>query len=66
MQTFKQLREATKTNPYAVGMTVAKKKAGYGPGPAKDLPKAVITKGHEIAKKIKANEEFDHLLDGEE
>jgi len=67
MPTFKQIREATKVNPYAVGMAVAKKKAGYGPGVAKDLPKAVITKGHEIAKKIKANESFDQLLqDGEE
>jgi hypothetical protein len=67
MPTFKQIREKTKYNPYAIGMSVAKKKAGYGEGPAKDLPKKVITKGHEIAKKIKANESFDHLLeDGEE
>jgi hypothetical protein len=67
MQTFKQIREAAKVNPYAVGMSVAKKKAGYGPGHVEDLPKKVITKGHEIAKKIKANESFDHLLDeGEE
>jgi hypothetical protein len=67
MLTFKQLREATKVNPYAVGMAVAKKKAGYGPGKASDLPKDVITKGHEIAKKIKANESFEHLLeDGDE
>jgi len=66
MPTFKQVREATKVNPYAVGMAVAKKKAGYGPGPVSDLPKKVITKGHEIAKKIKANESFDHLLEDEE
>lgn len=67
MLTFKQIREATKINPYAVGMAVAKKKAGYGAGPVEGLPKKVITKGHEIAKKIKANESFDHLLeDGEE
>lgn len=67
MPTFKQIREATRVNPYAVGMAVAKKKAGIGPGKATNLPKDVITKGHEIAKKIKANESFDHLLeDGEE
>ena len=67
MQKFKQIREAAKYNPYAIGMAAAKKKAGYGSGPAEDLPKAVIRKGHEIAKKIKANEEFDSdLLDLEE
>lgn len=66
MQKFKQIREAARVNPYAVGMSVAKKKFGYGAGPASDLPKKVITKGHEIAKKIKANESFDHLLDGDE
>lgn len=63
MAKFKQIREATKYNPYAIGMAVAKKKAGYGPGPAEDLPKSVIVKGHEIAKKIKANESFDDILD---
>ena len=67
MSAFKQIREAAKYNEYAIGMAAAKKAAGYGPGPATDLPKKVITKGHEIAKKIKANESFDHLLeDGEE
>lgn len=68
MPTFKQIREATQINPYAVGMAVAKKKYGYGKGAVADLPKKVISKGHEIAKKIKANESFDHLLedDGEE
>jgi hypothetical protein len=67
MSAFKQIREATKYNPYAIGMSVAKKKAGYGSEPTKGLPKKVIVKGHEIAKKIKANESFDHLLeDGEE
>lgn len=50
-------------SPYAIGMAVAKKKYGYGSEPVSDLPKKVITKGHEIAKKIKANENFDHLLD---
>jgi len=39
-------------NPYAVGMTVAKKKYGYGEKPAHDLPKKVIKKAHEIAKKV--------------
>ena len=63
MAKFRQIREATRYNPYAIGMAVAKKKAGYGPGPAEDLPKSVIVKGHEIAKKIKANENFDAILD---
>lgn len=67
MPAFKQIREATKYNPYAIGMSVAKKQAGYDAGPVKGLPKKIIVKGHEIAKKIKANESFDHLLeDGEE
>jgi hypothetical protein len=60
---FKDLREATKANPYAIGMAVAKKKAGITAAHAHDIPKAVIVKGHEIAKKIKANEEFDDVLD---
>ena len=62
MQKFKQIREAAKYNPYAIGMAAAKKKAGYGPGPAENLPKSVVTKGHEIAKKIKANESFENIL----
>jgi hypothetical protein len=44
--------EAKKDNPYAIGMAAAKKSAGYGTKPAHDLPKKVIKKGHEIAKKI--------------
>jgi len=40
-------------NKYAIGMAAAKKQAGYGSKPATDLPKSVIKKGHEIAKKIK-------------
>lgn len=60
---FKQIREAARNNEYAIGMAAAKKAAGYGPGPAKDLPKKIIIKGHEIAKKIRANESFDHLLE---
>ena len=59
MQKFKELREATQYNPYAIGMAAAKKKAGYGAGPAHNLPKKVIVKAHEIAKKIKTNEDFD-------
>lgn len=43
-------------NPYAVGMAAAKKKYGYGEEPAHDLPKKVITKGHEIAKKVDVEE----------
>ena len=39
-------------NPYAIGMAAAKKKYGYGDKPAHNLPKKVIAKGHEIAKKI--------------
>ena len=47
-------------NPYAVGMAAAKKEAGIKKKKATDLPKKVITKGHKIAKKIKAtNEEID-------
>jgi hypothetical protein len=48
-------------SPYAVGMAVAKKKYGYGTAPAKDLPKKVITKGHEIAKKVMAKEEIEQV-----
>jgi hypothetical protein len=62
MAKFKQIREATRYNPYAIGMAVAKKKAGITAEPA-DVSKSVITKAHEIAKKIKANENFDHILD---
>ena len=39
-------------NPYAIGMASAKKKYGYGEKPAHDLPKKVIRKAHEIARKI--------------
>ena len=43
-------------NPYAVGMAVAKKKYGYGNEPAHNLPKKVIKKAHDIAKKIDEDE----------
>jgi len=46
------INEAKAKNKYAIGMAVAKKQAGYGEKPAHDLPKKVIKKGHEIAKKI--------------
>ena len=45
--------------PMAVGMSAAKKQAGYGSKPAKNLPKSVVKKGHEIGKKIAANEGSD-------
>lgn len=47
----KKLNEKA-VNPYAVGMAVAKKKAGITSKPAHDLPKKVVKKAHEIAKKI--------------
>jgi hypothetical protein len=51
MSGSKDLDEKT-INPYAIGMAASKKKFGFGSKPAHDLPKKVITKGHEIAKKI--------------
>ena len=39
-------------NPNAVGMAKAKEMYGYGDKPAHDLPKKVIKKAHEIAKKV--------------
>ena len=45
--------------PYAVGIAAAKKAAGYGSKPAHNLPKKVIKKGHEIAKKIAAEESVE-------
>lgn len=46
-------------NPYAVGMAAAKKSAGIKKH--RDLPKSVIVKGHDIAKKIMKNEETEKL-----
>lgn len=49
-------------NPYAIGMAAAKKKYGYSEKPARDLPKKVIRKAHDIAKKIDeddVNEKWD-------
>ena len=63
MQKFKTIREAMTMSPYAIGMAQAKKMYGYGKGPATDLPKKVIKKAHEIAKRVKANESFEDLVD---
>jgi hypothetical protein len=43
--------------PYAVGMAAAKKQAGITR--THDLPKSVIKKGHEIAKKVMAREALE-------
>ena len=43
-------------NPFAIGMAAAKKQAGITKTPAHDLPKKVVTKGHEITKKIDVEE----------
>ena len=43
-------------NPYAIGMAAAKKAAGIKKKHATNLPKSVVVKGHEIAKKIKKQE----------
>ena len=51
-----------KDNEYAIGMAAAKKSAGITKKHAKDLPKSVITKGHEIAKKIKKGEKADESV----
>jgi hypothetical protein len=52
-----------KDNEYAIGMAAAKKSAGITKKHAKDLPKSVITKGHEIAKKIKKGEKTTEAVD---
>ena len=44
--------EARKRNPYAIGMAQAKKELGFTKRSAKDLPKKVITRAHEIARSI--------------
>jgi len=48
-------------NPYAIGMAAAKKAAGITKKHATDLPKGVVVKGHEIAKKIKKKEKMDEV-----
>jgi hypothetical protein len=53
IETTEDMIAETAKNKYAIGMAAAKKQAGYGAKPAHDLPKKVIKKGHEIAKKIK-------------
>lgn len=49
---FTESIEEVVKNPYAIGMAAAKKKYGYGEKTAHDLPKKVIRKAHDIAKKI--------------
>ena len=44
--------ESKENNPYAIGMAAAKKASGYGTKPAHDLPKIIIKKAHNIARKI--------------
>lgn len=59
---FTESIEEVARNPYAIGMAAAKKKYGYGDKPAHDLPKKVIRKAHDIAKKIDeddVNEKWD-------
>lgn len=63
-ESTKPVEEKVKS-PYAVGMAVAKKKYGYGDAPAHDLPKKVIKKAHEIAKKIDEEEIVDEKWDAE-
>ena len=58
---FKQVREAARYNPYAVATAAVEKKAGLHKG--SHLTKAQIEKRDEIAKKIKANESFDAILE---
>ena len=61
LEESKELEEKAK-NPYAVGMAVAKKKFGYGEEPEHDLPKKVVKKAHEIAKKVDAKESTELSL----
>jgi len=60
----KDVKEAAKKakEPFAVGMAAAKKEAGIKKTPAKDLPKAVVKKGHEIGKSIKKSQKNESLL----
>ena len=48
----------SKNNKYAIGMAAAKKSAGYGNKPAKNIPKSVVKKAHKIAKEI--DESVEH------
>ena len=59
---FTESLDEVARNPYAIGMAAAKKKYGYSEKPAHDLPKKVIRKAHDIAKKIDeedVNEKWD-------
>lgn len=48
-------------NPFAAGMAAAKKEAGITKTPAKDLPKKVVKKGHEIGKSIKKSQKDESV-----
>jgi hypothetical protein len=59
-QSGKKMAEAKKPSrsPYAIGMWQAKKEAGMDPDkPAKDLPKKLVTRAHEIGKSIEGTNE---------
>jgi hypothetical protein len=61
----KKVDESEAKSPYAIGMWQAKKEAGMNPNkPAKDLPKAVITRGHRIARGIDKTDESVARLGG--
>lgn len=53
-----KVAEAKKKNPHAIAMYKAKEEAGMDPDePAKDLPKKVIKRAHEIARGIEKTDE---------
>lgn len=65
MQVAEEMLAERAKNKYAVGMAAAKKQAGYGSKPAHDLPKKVVKKGHEIAKKIDEQDVSEELKGGQ-
>jgi hypothetical protein len=61
------IKEAAKKSksPYAIGMWQAKKEAGMDPDkPAKDLPKKVVKRAHEIGASIEGTDESIKRLGG--
>jgi hypothetical protein len=61
----KKVDEAKSKSPYALGMWQAKKDAGMDPDkPAKDLPKKVVKKAHEIGASIEGTDESIKRLGG--
>jgi len=61
----KKVDEAKSKSPYAIGMWQAKKEAGMDPDkPAKDLPKKVVKKAHEIGASIEGTDESIKRLGG--